>query len=315
MSDLTLYYFPGSYYSQRALLALYEKDAKFKHQVVFIHDGDQITPSYMRMNPAGQVPVLADGKKIITESDAIIKYVDENVHTGSTLVPDEISSVGKEVARLRKLISSVRVEIMTYGVLRFQDLSITGLHPIAKPMADIMKKDQGKRFAELRKTLAVLAEKYPDLRDAYNAKIEFATNFPKEFQNRELVVKVLNDVEKTLDEIENILKRVKDEQGISDCWLVGPRFTAADIALATLLDRISFLGLTARYFTPEKRPHLYQYYQRLGTRKSVQQVRSLVLATPRMFILRKLKKASPFVAGIIAAGIGVAVAYSILKRK
>ncbi|XP_061197287.1 ganglioside-induced differentiation-associated protein 1-like [Saccostrea echinata] len=312
MSDLTLYYFPGSYYSQRALLALYEKDAKFKHQVVFIHDGDNITPSYMRMNPAGQVPVLADGRKIITESDAIIKYVDENVHTGSTLIPDETSSVGKEVTRLWKLINSVRVEIMTFGVLSFQDLSTTGLHPIAKPMANM---DQGKRYEGLKKTLAALAEKYPDLRDAYNTKIEFSTNFPKNFQNRELVVKVLNDVEKTLDEIENVLKKVKEEQGISDCWLVGPRFTAADIALATLLDRISFLGLAARYFTQEKRPHLYQYYQRLGTRKSVQQVRSLVLATPRMFILRKLKKASPFVVGIIAAGIGVAVAYSILKRK
>ena len=49
---------------------------------MFIHAGEQNDPAYMRMNPAGQVPVLKDGKKIVTDSDAIIRYVDENVHTG-----------------------------------------------------------------------------------------------------------------------------------------------------------------------------------------------------------------------------------------
>lgn len=63
-------------------MALYEKDAKFKHKLVFIHSGEQNDPHYMRMNSAGQVPMLVDGKKIVTESDTIINYVDENVHTG-----------------------------------------------------------------------------------------------------------------------------------------------------------------------------------------------------------------------------------------
>ncbi|XP_048742102.1 ganglioside-induced differentiation-associated protein 1-like [Ostrea edulis] len=313
MSSLTLYYFPGSYYSQRALLALYEKDAKFKHKLVFIHSGEQNDPHYMRMNSAGQVPMLVDGKKIVTESDTIINYVDENVHTGSTLVPDMSSSVGKEVESLRKLINSVRVEILTFGVITFQDLSVTGLHPLGKAMSK--KTDQGKRYEDLKKTLAGLAEKYPDLQDAYNAKIEFATNFSQNFQNRELVVKVLNDLEKILDEVEKVLKKVKEDQSIKDSWLVGPRFTAADIALATLLDRIAFLGLAARYFTSEIRPHLYAYYQHLGTRKSVQQVRTLVLSTPRLFILHKLKRASPFVMGVMVAGIAAAVAFAVMKQK
>lgn len=54
--------------------------------MVFIHSGDQNDPAYMRMNPAGQVPVLTDGKKVITESDAVIRYVDENVHTGKKCI-------------------------------------------------------------------------------------------------------------------------------------------------------------------------------------------------------------------------------------
>ena len=105
------------------------------------------------------------------------------------------------------------------------------------------------------------------------------------------------------------------EQGISDAWLTGPRYTAADIALTTLLDRIFFLGLEARYFTPQTRPLLYSYYQRLGTRKSVQQVRALVSSAPRLIILHQIKKASPYVLGVLVAGVAAAVVYSRLKGK
>lgn len=53
---------------------------------------------------------------------------------GSTLIPDESSPVGKEVARLWKLINAVKVEIITFGVVNFQDLSKSGLHPMAQGM-------------------------------------------------------------------------------------------------------------------------------------------------------------------------------------
>ena len=56
--------------------------------------------------------------------------------TGSTLIPDESSSVGKEVARLWKLVNSVKIEIMTFGILTFQDLSATGLTAMAQKMAN-----------------------------------------------------------------------------------------------------------------------------------------------------------------------------------
>lgn len=53
---------------------------------------------------------------------------------GSTLIPDESSLVGKEVTRLWKLINAVKVEIVTFGVVNFQDLSKSGLHPMAQGM-------------------------------------------------------------------------------------------------------------------------------------------------------------------------------------
>lgn len=50
------------------------------------------------------------------------------------MIPDESSPVGKEVARLWKLINAVKVEIVTFGVVNFQDLSKSGLHPMAQGM-------------------------------------------------------------------------------------------------------------------------------------------------------------------------------------
>ena len=78
----------------------------------------------------------------------------------------------------------------------------------------------------------------------------------------------------------------------------------------------SIPGTAGSYFTPQTRPLLYSYYERLETRKSVQQVLALVSSAPRMTILHQIKKASPYVLGVMVAGVAAAVAYtSRLKGK
>ena len=57
------------------------------------------------------------------------------MNVGPTLIPDESSSIGKEVNRLWKLINSVNDEILTYGILIFHDLSTSSMHPMAHRMA------------------------------------------------------------------------------------------------------------------------------------------------------------------------------------
>ena len=70
--------------------------------------------------------------------------------------------------------------------------------------------DIRKRFDGIKKTLTALAEKCPDLKDAYNVKIDRALKFTQNFHNRELVNQVLDEVEKILDEIEMVLRKVKE---------------------------------------------------------------------------------------------------------
>ncbi len=43
-----------------------------------LHDGETYEPWFMRINPAGQVPVLRHGEKYIPDSNAIVAYLDEH---------------------------------------------------------------------------------------------------------------------------------------------------------------------------------------------------------------------------------------------
>lgn len=50
--------------------------------MIDIHTGHQYDPWYMRMNPAGTVPTLQDGEKIIKDSEEIISYIDRKYPKG-----------------------------------------------------------------------------------------------------------------------------------------------------------------------------------------------------------------------------------------
>jgi glutathione S-transferase len=61
--------------SLRALWGLKELDADFEFAPVNIIAGEQRHPDFLRLNPAGKVPVLVDGDLVLTESAAIVMYL------------------------------------------------------------------------------------------------------------------------------------------------------------------------------------------------------------------------------------------------
>jgi len=50
--------------------------------------GDQLTPAYRQLNPQALVPLLQDAGRLLTQSLAIIEYLDE-VHPQPPLLPQE----------------------------------------------------------------------------------------------------------------------------------------------------------------------------------------------------------------------------------
>ena len=75
--------------------------------------GEQLKPGYRAINPTGLVPVLKDGDATITQSMAILEYLDET-HAASPLMP--ANALGR--ARVRSLALMIACDIHPLNNLR-----------------------------------------------------------------------------------------------------------------------------------------------------------------------------------------------------
>ncbi|RQM44034.1 glutathione S-transferase family protein [Paraburkholderia bannensis] len=85
---MKLYGFAGTR-TQRALWGLKEVDADFEFISVNLLEGEHKRPDYLRLNPAGKVPVLVDGDRVIPESAAIVLYLADK-YPEKGLLPDDL---------------------------------------------------------------------------------------------------------------------------------------------------------------------------------------------------------------------------------
>jgi glutathione S-transferase len=72
----------------RALWALRELDAEFEFVPVNLLAGEHRRPEFLRLNPAGKIPVLVDGDVLLTESAAIVMYLAEKYRDRGLLPAD-----------------------------------------------------------------------------------------------------------------------------------------------------------------------------------------------------------------------------------
>lgn len=73
---MKLYYAPASSYSQRVLIALYEKNIPFIPVQVDLFDSKE-RDRYLQINPFGKVPTLEIENQRIYEACCIIEYLDQ----------------------------------------------------------------------------------------------------------------------------------------------------------------------------------------------------------------------------------------------
>lgn len=115
MSSLILYSYWRSSAAYRVRIALNMKD--LRHEVRAVHllreGGEQHMPAYAALNPQELVPTLVDGGTVITQSMAIVEYLDE-LHPAPALLPPD--AAGR--ARVRALAQMVACDIHPVGNLR-----------------------------------------------------------------------------------------------------------------------------------------------------------------------------------------------------
>jgi GST-like protein len=86
MSDVTLYHWEPNANSGKPMLALMEKGVAFESHYLDLLNFDQHKPAYLAINPQGTIPAMTHGKRVLTESTAIMEYVDE-AFSGPPLMP------------------------------------------------------------------------------------------------------------------------------------------------------------------------------------------------------------------------------------
>lgn len=83
---MKLYWHPFSVFPRRVRIALREKAIACEEVVIDVPGGALRTPELAHLNPFGQIPVLEDGELVVSESLAILEYLEER-HPAPPLLP------------------------------------------------------------------------------------------------------------------------------------------------------------------------------------------------------------------------------------
>src|SRR2546425_13276323 len=86
---MRLYVYPPSMFSQKVLMACYEKRLDFIQENVNLFDKEAYA-KFAPLSPWGRVPLLiADDDTVVAESSIIIEYLDNEFASGTQLIPKD----------------------------------------------------------------------------------------------------------------------------------------------------------------------------------------------------------------------------------
>ncbi|XP_073968783.1 ganglioside-induced differentiation-associated protein 1-like isoform X3 [Rhodnius prolixus] len=249
------------------LMALIEKGLKYRTHLVNIANGEQYQDWFLKINPRGEVPVIQDGENIVPDSLRIINYL-EDKYTGESharLIPtDESADIIEKHNHFHTIIHELPADVITIGSFYHTEFVRSPKLPFIYPVRRHMKTVTAKSLAKLK----TLLEKGHEAGETLKLKIEFLEKLEATIKDKEAFSKVLETVDRVLDEVE---QQLWDNQGKAEMWLICPRYTLADIGLTTLLERLNVLGLEDRYWGRTKRPCLAGYWERARQRQSYKQ--------------------------------------------
>ncbi|XP_050227361.1 glutathione S-transferase zeta class-like [Mercurialis annua] len=113
-SKLKLYSYWRSSCSYRVRIALNLKGISYDYVPVNLVQGQQFTPEFLQLNPIGYVPVLVDGDIVISDSFAILLYL-EDKYPERPLLPSDLQ---------KRAISIQAANIVSSSIQPLQNLAV-----------------------------------------------------------------------------------------------------------------------------------------------------------------------------------------------
>lgn len=96
---MELYWGSGSMFAWRVMLGLMFKGMSYDDHLLSFSDREHKSPAFLALNPRGKVPTLVDGETVVTESIAILAYLDR-VHPRQPLFGTSTAEGGRIWSRV-----------------------------------------------------------------------------------------------------------------------------------------------------------------------------------------------------------------------
>ena len=232
---LELYHHGSSVCAAKVRIALEEKELEFEKHYIDILIGEQFTPEFRKINPKAVVPVLVHDGNIITESTVICEYADW-VFPDKPIMPSD--------------------PLLRAGVLYWTKAVDEELHPACGTLTFM----SSHRYTTLEKLgkqgLEEFMDSTPDLslasdwKERKRAYIEQGLVHP--------------DSKKAIRVHEMFLDKMEKALAGGDDYLVGNKYTLADIAMTPYLNRLYMLSMLENWCADK--PNVLKWFDRMRAR-------------------------------------------------
>jgi glutathione S-transferase len=229
---LTLYKFGNSICTQKVMIALAEKGARYETIHVDLFRNEQYAPAYLAINPKGVVPSLLDGGKVVIESTLICEYLDETI-------PAPPLSPGDAHGRARMRLWSKAVDEGLFEATR--ELSFSAM--FRERMRGMTEEQRQVRFRNVGD---------PVKRARFTSCYAEGVESPYVFEG--------------IAAYEKAFAKMEEDLADGRPWLMGDALTLADIALMPFVARLDYLTLLEIWLA--NRPRAQAWWQRAQARPS-----------------------------------------------
>lgn len=225
---LKLYHDWDSIQSIKVRFCLYEKALEFSGRIVSIKTFENLRPAYLALNPNGLVPTIDHDGRVIIESSIINEYLDD-IGTAPRLMLD--APWERALVRMWS---------------RYED---DVMHPAVRPATfQLMIKQRYLAMSKDEMEALMRSHPMPQRAAAYRDWATGTIDFDAVVQSTVKLREILARIDAALE---------------GGAWLVGGRFTLADIAAVAFMDRVETFGMA---FLWDKQPRVAEWYKRLKAR-------------------------------------------------